>query len=206
MQFVIPSSKFCSFLLVWMFFFSWGYGQERELRTTLANLSQDLKILDRQMRKLQLEMEILKERDDISSNQTSINILSKKVDQFQDKISLFEKLLAKQESDLKKAILLDVSNQMEVYFNEIKTLLQKANLNTLSPYVESVGEVREQKIFPDSYPKSGISYEVQSGDTLSQIAEEFQSRVSFIQNANRIINPAKDLRVGDIIFIPLKEE
>ena len=206
MQFVIPSSKFCSFLLVWIFFFSYGYGQEKEFRTTLANLSQDLRILDRQMRKLHLEMEILNDQNDSSSNQKTINILSKKVDQLQDKIGLIEKILAKQESDLKKAILLDVSNQMEVYFNEIKTLLQKPNLNTLTPPVESLSKASQQKIFSDSYPKSGISYEVQSGDTLSQIAEKFRSSVKYIQDANRIINPAKDLRVGDIIFIPLKDE
>ena len=63
-----------------------------------------------------------------------------------------------------------------------------------------------KEVFSDNYPKSGVSYEVQSGDTLSQIAVQFGSSVEYIQNANQINDPARDLLVGDIIFIPLTEE
>ena len=59
--------------------------------------------------------------------------------------------------------------------------------------------------FSDDYPKTGLSYEVQPGDTLSQIALKFGSTVRFIQDANQIKDPARDLRIGDTIFIPLKE-
>ena len=64
----------------------------------------------------------------------------------------------------------------------------------------------KKNVFPNNYPKSGVSYEVQPGDTLSEIAVRFGSRVEHIQNANQINDPSKDLRVGDIIFIPLTEE
>ncbi len=72
----------------------------------------------------------------------------------------------------------------------------------LTPIVSLV----QNQVFSDNYPKSGLSYEVQSGDTLSQIAVQFGSSVEYIQNANQINDPARDLLVGDIIFIPLTEE
>ena len=87
---------------------------------------------------------------------------------------------------------------MNVYVSNINSQLGHTNNS------ETKRGVKE--VFSDNYPKSGVSYEVQSGDTLSQIAVQFGSRVEYIQNANQINDPARDLRVGDIIFIPLTEE
>ena len=86
---------------------------------------------------------------------------------------------------------------MNVYVSNIISQLGLKNNS------EKKSEVKE--VFTDNYPKSGVSYEVQSGDTLSQIAVQFGSKVEYIQNANQINDPARDLRVGDIIFIPLTE-
>jgi LysM repeat protein len=50
-----------------------------------------------------------------------------------------------------------------------------------------------------------VTYTVQSGDTLTKIAREHGSSIKDIQNANKIANPARDLRVGQSIFIPIAQ-
>lgn len=55
--------------------------------------------------------------------------------------------------------------------------------------------------FTNDFPKEGVSYTVQKGDTLSSIAARFKSTVKDIQNANRITDPTK-VQVGQTLFIP----
>lgn len=55
--------------------------------------------------------------------------------------------------------------------------------------------------FTDNFPKQGLSYTIQKGDTLSSIAARFRSTVKDIQNANRIVDPTK-IQVGQTLFIP----
>lgn len=58
-----------------------------------------------------------------------------------------------------------------------------------------------QPSFSSDFPKSGIVYTVQRGDTLSSLADRLGSKVAWIQNANRIERP-EQLRAGQDIFIP----
>ena len=55
--------------------------------------------------------------------------------------------------------------------------------------------------FTDDFPKEGIRYTIQKGDTLSSIATRFKSSIKDIQNANRITDPTK-IQVGQTLFIP----
>ena len=110
-------------------------------------------------------------------------------------------LISDQESKIKETVSENISKEIEAYFVELKSSLKSVDMEIV-PKEEN----ENLKEFSDVYPKTGISYEVQSGDTLSQIALKYGSRVSYIQNANLIANPSKDLQVGDIIFIPLEED
>jgi LysM repeat protein len=55
--------------------------------------------------------------------------------------------------------------------------------------------------FSDNFPKTGVSYTVQKGDTLSAIARKTGSTAADIRNANHISDPSK-VRVGQTLFIP----
>lgn len=67
-------------------------------------------------------------------------------------------------------------------------------------------EVAPEEGFSDDFPQTGFAYTVEPGDTLSGIAQRFGARVRDIQNANRIANPARDLKAGQTIFIPVEEQ
>lgn len=58
-----------------------------------------------------------------------------------------------------------------------------------------------QTTFSDDYPKEGISYTVQKGDTLAVIARKTGAKLSDIQNANKLSDPSK-ITVGQTLFIP----
>jgi LysM repeat protein len=55
--------------------------------------------------------------------------------------------------------------------------------------------------FSDSFPRDGVSYTVQRGDTLSSIAQRHGARIQDIVNANRITDPTR-VQVGQVLFIP----
>lgn len=55
--------------------------------------------------------------------------------------------------------------------------------------------------FDSNFEKTGITYTLQRGDTLSSIAARFGSSVKDIRNANKIVDPTK-IQVGQTLFIP----
>ena len=58
-----------------------------------------------------------------------------------------------------------------------------------------------QTTFGDDFPKEGINYTVQSGDTLAVIARKNNAKLQDIINANKIADPTR-VRAGQTLFIP----
>ncbi|MDB6093305.1 MAG: Peptidoglycan-binding LysM [Verrucomicrobia bacterium] len=57
--------------------------------------------------------------------------------------------------------------------------------------------------FSDTFPKEGVSYTVQKGDTLAVIAKKTGARTQDIINANKIVDPSR-IVAGQTLFIPIK--
>ena len=55
--------------------------------------------------------------------------------------------------------------------------------------------------FSDNFPKTGVSYTVQKGDSLTKIARRFNATLEDIRNANHI-SKQEAIRVGQKLFIP----
>ena len=198
MHMVYPLSLLLCFIFSNAFVSGNLSAQNQEARALVADLSQDIALMDRQVRGLKLDIEILKENQAETNKQSSIRALEIKLNQMSNDLNALKTAISAQEKRIKQAVLDEVAKQMNVYVSNINSQLGLKNNS------EKKSEVKE--VFTDNYPKSGVSYEVQSGDTLSQIAVQFGSKVEYIQNANQINDPARDLRVGDIIFIPLTED
>lgn len=198
MQLVFPSSLLLCFIFGSVCLSGNLSAQNQEARALVADLSQDIALMDRQIRGLKLDIEILKDNQAETLNKSSVRALELKLNQMSNDLNILKKAVSAQEKRIKQAILNEVAEQMDAYVYQI---------NSQIAFTESqVKSADVKKVFSDSYPKSGVSYEVQSGDTLSQIAAHFGSKVQYIQDANQINDPARDLRVGDIIFIPLTED
>lgn len=86
--------------------------------------------------------------------------------------------------------------------NAIKELARQTNTS-----IDSVAKGMAQRAavtaptFTDDFPKTGGSYTVQRGDTISSIAARTGTSVKDILNANRITDPTR-IQVGQTLFIP----
>jgi len=58
------------------------------------------------------------------------------------------------------------------------------------------------KVPSGDFPATGIGYLVKKDDNLRKIAIRFKSKVSWIQIANKINDPSKDLQIDQKIFVP----
>ena len=172
------------------------YSQNQDIRTSVADLTQDFSALDRQVRSIQFELELLKENQNSEPTDKAIRWLNAKILKVENELKNLRMEMAQRDRALGEQLLSKVTARLDEYF---KSLNQSMGASQMA---ESASQPLE---FSDDYPKTGLSYEVQPGDTLSQIALKFGSTVRFIQDANQIKDPARDLRVGDTIFIPLKE-
>jgi len=55
--------------------------------------------------------------------------------------------------------------------------------------------------FSTDFPKEGINYVVQKGDTVALVAKRTGAKLSDIVNANKLADPSR-IRVGQTLFIP----
>lgn len=178
--------------------------QSNDLRVAVANMSQDMSLLIQQVKNLQLDMEALQRENARLRSQIAALSSSGGV---QSQLASLENVINglraefRQADEVQKAkIIAEVSQQIKALGKETQTAL-----NSVANAVNSAPSVDVQVHFSDDYPKTGKPYIVKKGDTLSGIARDHGSTVKYIQNANQIVNPAKDLQVGETIFIPISE-
>lgn len=55
--------------------------------------------------------------------------------------------------------------------------------------------------FTEDFPREGVSYTVQKGDTLAVIARKTGARAQDIINANKLADPSR-IQAGQVLFIP----
>ncbi len=178
--------------------------QSDNLRVTVANLNQDVSLIAQQLKTLRLEIEEMRRENarlraqvaaagNDRETQTQITNLSSAIE------TLRREYRSADEAQ-KQQIIAEVTRQINA--------LAKETQEAIDTVAEAVGEqplVSTPVHFSEDYPKSGITYTVRSGDTLSKIARQHGSTIKHIQNANKIVNPARDLQVGQTIFIPIAE-
>ena len=57
--------------------------------------------------------------------------------------------------------------------------------------------------FSDDFPQKGAVHTVKKGETVSSIAQKYNSKVKWIIDANLIVYPSK-LLIGTELFVPLR--
>jgi LysM repeat protein/outer membrane murein-binding lipoprotein Lpp len=175
-----------------------AYAQS-DVRVAVAGLRQDLNLLSQEVRTLRLEIEQLSRENTALRAQLQTSLADPAV---QVKLANFSAALERLQQDYRAA---DADNKTTIIAElnrKMGTLTQQVQVA-----IDTVGgaqpKISTPVHFSEDYPKTGVTYTVRSGDTLSAIARAHGSTVKHIQNANKIVNPSRDLQVGQTIFIPV---
>jgi len=167
---------------------------------SLADLNQDMALLNKEVQQLRLEVEQLRrENESLSKKLKATESSSVSTDVVRAQTSAMQTNVDAKMENMRKEIIEQVRREMENMAAQTNSAMEK-----LAGAVSSRPKAELPTTFADNFPKDGITYTVKSGDTLGKIAKENNSQTKWIQDANRIANPARDLRVGDVIFIPQK--
>ncbi len=187
-------------------------------RAALAGLQQDVQLLAQRVGSLQLSVNALETenrelRGLLERQQTGLRELSQRVGTLGDTVTVRLDGLPRREQQLRSEIVAEVAKLIRELEADLQRQLERsvsgalatsaarASTATPSPTSSNTASSAPSVVFDDQFPKTGVNYQVQPGDTLSTIAERHQSRVVWIQKANRISDP-RSLRAGQNIFIP----
>lgn len=167
----------------------------------VANMSQDLSCLTKELAQLRLEIETLNREN---------QALKKQLEQIQLAEIQFKDVQNKQNTQIaglnatlesyKQTLLIQVSDEMEQLSKQTQKAIDQLAKSVISKPTFTIDDLK----FSDDYSKEGTAYTVKRGDSLSLIAMQQGATVRDIQNANRISDP-RELRAGQVIFIPSKK-
>ena len=174
------------------------------LRLTVANLSQDVNLLGQSLKTMRLEIEELRRENAriraqvaVASSKSATNA---QISSLSVAIETLRREYGSADTQQKQQILAELNRQISVLAKETQSAI-----NSIAKAAYNQPQVSTPPHFSDDFPKTGKTYVVRSGDTLSKIARDHGSTIKHIQNANKIVNPSKDLQVGETIFIPISQ-
>lgn len=184
-----------------------SFAQTRTDTQRIADLEQDMLAMKETIGRLRMDMEQL-QRDNAalqkllaaSNRQNSASFVT--LSQLDTQIANLRAELIRAQTTQKNEIIDEVSRQIERLAQQTQQALQA---QAASAAATNTPPPEETVTFSDNYPKTGTSYTVQKGDTLSDIAKRFNSNVDDIRNANHIADPRK-LQLGQRLFIPQKTQ
>jgi len=158
----------------------------------LANLREDVRVLTQRLGELslrleQLERENMELRGQVRAGEQSYATLA----QLNEAVNELNRQIAAAVGTAKAETLQHVAGQME-------KLARQTNAA-----IESVAKAGNGRAggFSEEYPKEGVSYTVQKGDSLAAIAKKTGARQQDIINANKLTDPSR-ITAGQTLFIP----
>jgi LysM repeat protein len=174
----------------------------------LANLRADVQLLDRRLRETEMAMEDLaRQNRELTASldrqqRASAGQMGDVVRQAQLNQAIAEAQQRSQAADaeLRRQIIAQVTQQIEQLGRQTQAAIDAVARNQAARPTTATTAARQPN-FSDDFPREGISYTVQRGDTLSGIASRNNSTVRDIQNANQISDPGA-IQVGQVLFIP----
>jgi len=165
-----------------------GSGQAAEL----ASLRQDVNLLQQRVGELALTIEQLNR--DNAALQAKNGQEFATLEQLNKAVADLNRTMQSALAEQKRDVLAHVATQMERLAHQTQDAINAVAANQAArPAIQTT--------FSDNYPKEGISYTVQTGDSLAVIAKKNNAKMQDIINANKISDPAK-IRVGQTLFIP----
>lgn len=168
----------------------------------LANLREDVHGLVQRVGELTLRVEQLEHENATLRAQSGASEKAyATLTQLNDAIANLNRALRAAIAESKSETLDQVGRQMEQLAKQTNTALDSIAKGGARPAGGGTAAASAPAGFANDYPKEGISYTVQKGDTLALIAKKTGAKVQDIVNANKISDPSH-IVVGRTLFIP----
>lgn len=186
--------------------FIWGlvaccFGQNE--RIILANLKQDLELINREVTGLRSEVELLRRENaqlrvalDQVARSPKPNDQNGLLLELQNRLQVLE-LSQKQSTRAQGRMQEEVNQKFQQIIEQMNSGFEKVSSQKKS------SSSSHTPAFSSNYPKNGFVHKVEKGETVSSIAQKYQSKVSWIIDANQIVDPTK-VFVGRELFVPQK--
>lgn len=175
---------------------------QTDAKILLANLKQDLELINREVTGLRSEVELLRrenaqlrvamDRANHAKNQAQDSGL---VLELQNRLQTLE--LAFKQSERARGT---TQEELNKKFQQIIEQMNRGFEQVTS--TRTSAPVKEPS-FSNDYPQNGFVHKVEKGETVSSIAQKYKSKVSWIINANQIADPTK-VFIGRELFVPQK--
>ena len=161
----------------------------------LANMREDVRLLVQRMNEMQLRVEQLeKENQELRARANSQNLAT--VAQLNEAVADLNRAIRSANNATKTETLQQVSAQIE------KLAVQtNAAIDSLAKGVNANRSPIAAPTFTDDYPREGVTYTVQKGDSLASIAKKTGATPRDIINANKLADPSR-IQAGQTLFIP----
>lgn len=164
-----------------------------QIAAVIASMREDIRVLDERTRSLTADIEQLKrENRDLRNAAAGTSAVTR--EQFNAAVAELDKAIRAGDKD----VALQLTKQMERLAQQTQAALDTIAKGSGGRVATPTPTVPDAK-----YPETGITYTVESGDTLAGIAQKLNSSVVWIQAANKIADP-RTLQVGQTLFIPQK--
>lgn len=169
-----------------------AHAQVDTTRVEVANLRQDVALLSQRVGELTMAVEQLTRENNALQAKAGQSYVT--IEQLNKAVSDMNRAVQAAAADTKNDVLRQVAGQIERLGRQTNSALDALAKNQATrPAV--------QTNFGDDFPKEGINYTVQNGDTLGEIARKNGAKLQDIINANKISDPTR-IRVGQTLFIP----
>ncbi|GAB5560109.1 MAG: hypothetical protein SynsKO_17560 [Synoicihabitans sp.] len=169
----------------------WAQSTQATLGGQVAGLREDVRILSQRVGELMLRIEQL-ERENLALRRATGGL-----DEYATMAQLNSAV-----AELNQAITSGDSTTQAKAAKAIQELATQTNASVAS-VAQGINAARTVTTpsFDDNFEKTGVTYTMQKGDTISRVATRFGSTVKDIINANQIVDPTR-VQVGQTLFIP----
>jgi len=157
----------------------------------ITSLKEDVRLLNQRVGELAMTVEQLNRDNTALNSKASQSYVT--LEQLNRAISDLNRSMQSALAEQKREVLNQVSTQLEKLAKQTQAAVDAVAKNQATrPTVTS---------FSEDFPKEGVDYTVQAGDSLAVIAKKTGAKVQDIINANKISDPSK-IMVGQKLFIP----
>ncbi len=172
-----------------------GTVHAQNLPVEVANLREDVRGLAQRVGELALRVEQL-ERENAELRGQLANAGKAQVT-----LAQLREALAESAREARAAVAASKAETLQQVATQMEKLAKQTNAALESLARTNGARAPAAAGFAGDFPREGISYTVQKGDTLAVIARKTGARAQDIINANQLTDPSR-IQAGQVLFIP----